>query len=158
MLYELVNMSDRYTFKADTLDTAAVVTILLGNGQYSAKPLDDETAQGVPFFMFGGGEEWFNKECGHTIEETVKQFVTGRRGPELVAALRSVLIGDRAEYEETVVLISEDKRVAWTKARHNRLCSSINDIGKRALQLADRLEKGSAAPAPDPTPAQVFVG
>jgi hypothetical protein len=157
MLYELVNMSDRYTFRADSLPCAAVVTVLLGNGQYMAKPLDDASAQEVPFFIFGGSDEWFTEHCGG-LDTTVKRFVNGESRAELVAALRSVLIGDRAEYEETLPMIAESERTAWTAKWHERHRSSTNDIGKRARQLADRIERGPDAPAADPVPTQVFVG
>src|ERR1700733_3831818 len=142
MLYELVNMGDHYTFKADNLATAALVTILLGDGQYCAKPIDDEGAEGVPFFMLGGADEWFAKHFDGGIDALAKDFITGDRRAELVTALRSVLIGNRAEYEETLPMVAEDQREAWIAKWKDRHRSSMNNIGGRAEQWAEKIERG----------------
>ena len=53
MLYELINPSDPVTFEAPDLKVAALVTIILGQGQYGAQPVDD-SAEGVPIMLFFG--------------------------------------------------------------------------------------------------------
>lgn len=62
--YELINPSDYITFEAPTVQISAIVTILLGHGQYSAKNLNK--GEDVPMFMFGGVDEWFKK---HGIDD-----------------------------------------------------------------------------------------
>ncbi len=151
MLFDLVNMSDQYTFHADSLECAALVTILLGSGQYSAKQLDGDAK--VPFFMFGGTDEWFSEKFGRTLEQSV-DLHKGARLADLVGSLESVLIGDRQEYERTLPLIAAEKREEWIAGWHDRHRSSMNDIGGRARRLAEAV---AARKTPEAAPAQVFV-
>jgi hypothetical protein len=151
MLFDLINMSDGYTFLASDLECAAIVTVLLGSGQYGAREIGGEA--NVPIFLFGGADDWFRTNFNRTIEESVALH-KGDRLPALIEALESVLIGDRAEYELTLPLIQVEKRDEWTAARHDRLRSSMNDIGARAKRTAAALKKGTR---PEPAPQQVFA-
>ncbi|MBE2818207.1 hypothetical protein ILT27_17710, partial [Acinetobacter baumannii] len=47
MIFELINPSDKCTFEAPNLKIAALVTCVLGNGQYSAKGIENDLD--VPF-------------------------------------------------------------------------------------------------------------
>lgn len=49
MIFELINLSDKCTFEAPNLKIAALVTCVLGNGQYSAKGIQHDID--VPFFF-----------------------------------------------------------------------------------------------------------
>jgi len=110
MQFEIVNPSDAYTIKADDLQVAAVAVCLLGNGQYMLKGLDEDKGQEVPFFFFGGADEWFTEKFGMSYEDTATQTFKNR-SDSLARALESVtLVGS---YQ-----------------------SSLNDIGGRALTLA----------------------
>lgn len=108
MKYEIVNPSDPYTMEAEDIRVAAIVAVWLGSGQYSLKALEDG-AEGVPFFMFGGFEQWWDARCSLTTDA-----FSEARGPELIAALDSVTLGS-------------EKR------------SSMNDIGGRAKEWAQVL-------------------
>lgn len=136
MLFNLNNPSDRYTFTATDLECAAVAVAIVGNGQYSANQLDGEAK--VPFFMFGGVNEWFTERFGHNFEVAYDLFV-GPRAAELEACLRSFLIGDRAEYERTLPLIQPEKRVEWIAGWHEKHRTSMNNIGANARRAADKL-------------------
>jgi len=166
MLYELINMSDPYTFKADDLECAALATILLGRGQYGAKPLDGQEYDrvpdhGVPIMVFNG-PVWFENKFGKSIPDAMDVCLEnlGTRAA-LVRTLRSVVIGRAdiearaafdAEYEAMVPEIREE----WRAKRHDEMCSSLNDIGDRALKMAQRIEDtGSFVGAPI-APQQVF--
>ena len=70
MLYEIVNMSDPYTIEAKSLDVAAVACAILGSGQYQFNPLE-EGGETIPFFMFGGQDEWCRKHFSETFEQLV---------------------------------------------------------------------------------------
>jgi len=96
--------------KADDLQVAAVAICLLGNGQYMLKGLDEDKGQEVPFFFFGGADDWFTEKFGMSYEDTATQTIKNR-SDSLAQALESVtLVGS---YQ-----------------------SSLNDIGGRALSLA----------------------
>ncbi len=138
MLYDLISLSDRYTFQADSLECAALVTCVLGRGQYGANNLTDEERPGVPIFLFGGAEKWFMANFGRTISESFAFFKNYHKA-SLVEAFRSVVIGNRKEYEEAIKFIPEDKQEEWKALRHERLRSSMNDIGRRAHAFADAL-------------------
>lgn len=156
MLYELINMSDKYTFHADSLECAAVLTILLGNGQYGATPLGVTASEGVPIFILGGADEWFTDTFGRNLSATMDLFVNGDHKAELVAALRDVVIGDREQYAQTRHFIAETALGAWQSERHDRLRSSMNNIGERASQWAAKIE-GVASKALGEAPQQVFT-
>ncbi|MEG9134010.1 hypothetical protein VPJ54_17735, partial [Acinetobacter baumannii] len=42
MIFELINPSDKCTFEAPNLKIAALVTCVLGNGQYCAKGIEND--------------------------------------------------------------------------------------------------------------------
>ncbi len=152
MLFDLINPSDSYTFQADTLECAAIATLLLGTGQYGARQLDGK--EEVPIFLLGGAEQWFTDKFGRSIEDSLKLH-KGERAEELIACLNSVLIGDRKEYECTLPMIADDKRDEWVAGWHDRNRSSMNDIGSRAKRIATAIAGNTFPPR---APQQVFVG
>ncbi len=157
MLYDLINISDRYTFHADSLECAAALTLLLGNGQYGATPLGSEPTDGVPIFIIAHPEPWFQEKFGRSVTASLRAFTAGDERAALITALRSVLIGDRVEYETTLPLIIETERTAWTRAWKDRHRSSMNDIGRRAEQWANKLESlEDGGVKVDSVPRQVF--
>jgi len=149
MLFDLINMSDKYTFVADDLEIAALTTCLLGSGQYGADQLDGDAK--VPIFLLGGSDEWFTAKFGRNLEQSLNAL---KASPALIDCLESVLIGDRREYDETLPMIAEDKRDEWIAAWHDRHRSSLNDIGGRAKRIAKALAEKER---PEPAPQQVFV-
>ncbi|MFJ0091963.1 hypothetical protein ACLDXG_19785, partial [Acinetobacter baumannii] len=90
MIFELINPSDKCTFEAPNLKIAALVTCVLGNGQYSAKGIENDLD--VPFFIFGGHDEWFISNFGLNFKETYIQ-VRNEEKFDLVNSFNSVLLG-----------------------------------------------------------------
>lgn len=119
MKFEIVNPSDPYTMEADDLQIAAVVACLLGDGKYPLTGLDDAKGQDVPFFAFGGADEWFTKQFGMDYEATATHALENR-SEALARAFESVTLG-RAER------------------------SSMNDIGGRAKSIAKAIREKYAA-------------
>lgn len=107
MEYEIVNPSDPYTLKSDDFEAAALACVILGNGKYALKPLEDGGVE-VPLFVFGGHDEWFQKTFGVTLDGSLSRVERSR----IAAVLETVTIGN-------------------SKKR-----SSMNDIGGRAKALA----------------------
>lgn len=127
MIYEIINPSDPYTIESHSLDVAFVACIFLGEGDYAFKPLEDG-AEEVPLFLFGGSDEWTRKHLNATVEEVCYRVTTEKRA-ELADCLASCTIkGER---------------------------SSLNDIGNRAHNIADKLRKGIVQV--EPAPHQVFT-
>ena len=108
MKFEISNPSDPYEMEVPDLEIAAIVICLLGNGKYGGKSLDG--SPDVPFFLFGGADEWFTATFGTDYETTVTSALHSRNA-ELVASFESVTL-------------MRDKR------------SSMNDIGGRAQDYA----------------------
>jgi hypothetical protein len=140
MIYELINPSDATTFVAGDLKIAALVTFLVGGGGYSAEPEDDKAA-GVPMFLFGGAEEWWNKTFpGEPMGEAVEA-----NREEVVIALRSVCYGNatsRRLYDRAMAAITdEEKRVAFVAEWNDANRSSLNNIMGRAHSIADGIEE-----------------
>lgn len=118
MKFEIVNPSDPYTIEADDLQIAAVAICLLGDGKYMGKGVGDDAGQEVPFFLFGGLDEWFTEKFSMGYFATATHALNNRNDA-LARAFESVTLG-RAEK------------------------SSLNDIGGRALAIAKAIrEKAS---------------
>lgn len=159
MNYEIINPSDAYTISAPDLAIAACACVLLGSGQYGFKP-EDESAEEVPLFIFGGVDDWCKKHFGQDFDLLLTR-VMDLRPLELADCLDSCLIGDfaaRSEYESALSLIeSAENRETFRARRHDKRRSSLNNIGGRAYEMAKRLREKSATPT-IPAPQQVFVG
>ena len=140
MLYELINPSDPVTFEAPDLKVAALVTIILGQGQYGAQPVDD-SAEGVPIMLFfGGAAEWWTERW----PEEPMDGAGDRDATRLAAALRTVCYGgkeDRQLYDSALRAIDDpEKRAAFVAEWNDRKRSSMNNIMGRAHSLAASLE------------------
>ena len=162
--YDVTNPSDPTCFRAPDKQTATLVTILIGRGQYAAKAIgpdgqeitekrpgrpgescarDDSVAWplSVPFFMFGGFEEYWKANWPGETQEGI----IGRRRAEVVAALRTVVLGevsDRQLFDEACAAITDpDKLKAFVASWNDKKRSSMNDIMGRAHAYANCLEE-----------------
>ena len=144
MYYEIINPSDKCGFYADTHLVAVLVTLLLGNGQYSAQPSEDG-AEEVPFFMFGGFDEYWAER----FPDEPVDGVMDRHEAEIITALRSTCYGsseDRKIYDAALEAITDDaKRAEFVEKWNDENRSSMNNIMGRAHELADRLSAKAAA-------------
>lgn len=131
MEFELINPSDPYTFIASSNEVAALVVFLIST-TYGAKAKDDSFE--VPAFMFGGGEEWYQKQFERSV---ALGFLENRA--EVAKALESMMYGgfeDRRRYQAALNAIDDNKKrekfiAEWQDGR-----SSMNDIGNYAHALA----------------------
>lgn len=106
MRFEIINPSDKAFMEGD-LKVAAIAITLLSKGQYALKEVDGNG--GVPLFIFGGGDEWFQDNFQQTIQEAYDSCSNA----DIAAALLSVeLAGER---------------------------SSMNDFTSKAHKMAERL-------------------
>jgi hypothetical protein len=146
VIYEIDNPSDPYTMVAEDRAVAAVAVVFLGEGMWGLSDREGKTA--VPIFAFGGGaerlERWFATELGTTLAAVVSE-----KRQAIAAALRSVAIGsisDREAFDRGFALIDDPvKKEEWRTWWHDQRRSSLNDIGRRAWALADRLERTDPA-------------
>ncbi|HAV5583230.1 TPA: hypothetical protein JI121_02445 [Acinetobacter baumannii] len=140
MIFELINLSDKCTFEASNLKIAAIVTCVLGNGQYSAKGIQHDLD--VPFFLFGGHEEWFVSKFGTNFEETLIQ-VRDAEKQDLVDSFNSVLLGsyiDRTAFFKAYNLIKDPaEQNKWRRQWLDERRSSFNNICERAWNYAEQM-------------------
>lgn len=144
MLYSIVNPSDPYTIEASSLDVAAMAAILIGQGRYGLKSLDD--SESMPILAFGGAEEWFQKNFRESIMETQNRVMDTKMA-EVANCLDSVLYGDAQDRLDFLATTEGMDRQAFEDARiarHDGLRSSMNDIGERAYSMAAKLRKSIA--------------
>ncbi len=158
MLYQIINPSDSYTIDCPDLEIATVACCMLGGGQYGFEPLDDG-AVAVPMFLFGGVQDFCEKHFKQAFDD-VRARVTTHRVAALADALDSVLIGKDAykraqKLAEWAALPPEQMR-ALRAVYHDKRRTSMNDIGGRAYEMAERLRKGVHASIK--APQQVFKG
>lgn len=145
-LWEVINPSDRVTFRTDSLMVATYVTILLGGGKYASREILPDGRHGleVPLFLFGGVDQFCEENFGVPWEQTEARLIADCL-PEVIAALRSLIygdLGDRKLIEELLAALPDDEArtarlVEWNDERR----SSMNNIGGRAFAIADRLEE-----------------
>jgi hypothetical protein len=144
MIYAIVNPSDTYTCEIADFKTAAVMVCLLGNGKYPLVAAE-EGARSVPPFFFGGHDEWFQENFRETFEEAMKSIPPH----QLAEAFDSVCIGsvdDRKTYEEALALIDDHaKKTEWKESWRERKRSSMNNIGGKAIQLAQMFREMAIA-------------
>lgn len=134
MEYELFNPSDPYTFIAEDLETAALVVLIFGTA-YGAKPKDG--GEDVPILLFGNALKWYQEHFGRTPDDGLiskKQAVAD--------AMESMMFGnfqDRERYEAALAAITDpDKKAEFMEAWQEG-CSSLNNIGQAAHNLAKKL-------------------
>ncbi len=160
MLYEIINMSDKYTIEAHSLDIAFAACVFLGSGQYAFEPLADGGTK-IPFFMFGGTDEWCKENLNNSMKDTIDSIMQSEaRRLELADCFDSCLIGGaqhRKTYKDGLALIDDPaKRGQWKSKWHDDRRSSMNDIGGRAYKMAAKLRAGSTNPLTS-APVQVFA-
>ncbi|WP_267530607.1 hypothetical protein [Acinetobacter oleivorans] len=140
MIFELINLSNKCTFEAPNLKIAAIVTCVLGNGQYSAKGIENDLD--VPFFIFGGHDEWFVSNFGQNFEETFIQ-VRNEEKYDLVNSFNSVLLGsylDRTAFYKAYDLIQDPaEQNKWRRQWLDERRSSFNNICERAWNYAEQV-------------------
>jgi hypothetical protein len=139
-LYELVNPSDPYTFRADRHEVAAIVSLLLGNGMTPAKPVEEGKGLDVPAFLGPGAIAWFTETFSRAPDETL-----AAEAEAVATALDSLWIGgpaERIEVEAALALIPDPKaRRKYLEERHKRRRTSMNNIGKAAWFYAERIRE-----------------
>lgn len=152
VLYELVNPSDPYTFRADNLAVAAAVVQLLGRGMYMGAPQDEGAVQ-IPPLKFVPLEDWLRKHAPESVangmEALVESLNRGELAPAVVAALDSVLlcsVAERADFEKAWADLSPEKRLELHDAKR----SSLNDIGRFAWHVADKIRAELAEKKQEP--------
>lgn len=137
-IYELINMSDPYTFEAPNIQVAGAAAVLLSTG-FGAKRVGDDVEESTPVLF--GWDEWL-KEQG--IE---KEWIESH-AREVADALDSFLIGSPASRQDVEDMLAElppKKRAAWRARRQDRHRGSLNKIGERAYQLAAQLRTAADA-------------
>lgn len=138
--YEIINPSDPYTLQSQDVKVAQIAGLFLGRGAYG---LADEQGENVlPIFIFGGSEEWLKREFGDHSAWITNHY------SDIATCLESVMIGGfsaRRECEDALACMPEDKRADYLARRHDRMRSSLNDIGKAAQELAAAFRRKLAA-------------
>lgn len=155
MLYNVINMSDRYTIDCPDLEIAFVCCALLGEGQYAFEPIEGD-GPAVPMFLTGGSStRWVAEHFdGKTVDDIFTHVTRERRG-ELADALDSIVISDREEFQRRTAGLSGDDFLAARAKWQDERRSSMNNIGGRAYRAAAQMRKD--LPLTDRAPRQVFA-
>lgn len=136
MLYELINPSDPYVFRADSFPVA-VTTAWLISSMYGAKPEDGDDYFGIPAFMEDLAKE-YKEQFGDSIEDFINKYNT-----EIVDALQSLVLGGFKDYRQyllAVEAIDDPEKLMAFREKWNDRRSSMNDICKHAKELVHALE------------------
>ena len=134
MLFELINPSDPYTFRAPSIEVAGAAVILL-SAAYGARSIGEDPELSTPV-MFGW-DEWAEE---HGVDGA---WLDAHR-LEVAEALDSFLIGGpaaRAGAEEALAKIPTEDRESWRARRQDSMRSSLSKIGERAYEVAKKLRE-----------------
>ena len=142
-VYELVNPSDDYSFEAPDDQVAAYVALAVGQGRYDARLLGDREASNPIMCMLSF------YSTAETVDDDVKKLLGGlslndflaARTAEVVAALRSLVIGNRADLAASLIGRGEQEAATLKAAWHEKHRTSMTDIGKYANDMADSIVK-----------------
>lgn len=146
-LYEIINPSDSYTFRAPDFQVAAAAVMLVGNGQLCLRRSDGTKEDLVPIFVLMNEaqiEKWLADHYGDFGE-----WLKAHAG-DLAQALESVMSfgpHERGAYDDAIALMDAETAKTYREKVHNRNRSSMNDIGEAAWQLAARLREAAAGTA-----------
>lgn len=140
-LYKIINPSDPYTIEASSLDVAAMVSILLGQGNYAFESLDGGAS--IPMFAFGGGDKWCQD---HFLEDLMElsNRVMDTKLAQVANCLYSVLYGDEQDRKEFLAATKDMEYPEFESvrlARQEEKRSSENDIGARAYRMAAKFRQ-----------------
>jgi len=139
-LYELINPSDCYTFRAPNLKIAACCAVLLSSS-FGACCVDPGCEkERTPVLL--GWSEWL-------AEQGIDNDFVAEHSLEIADAWDSFLIGNaaqRRDIEEILALIpDEDARKKARDDRQDRNRSSMCKIGEAAYQNAEAYRKAAVA-------------
>lgn len=155
MIWELISMSDKITLMSDDFRAVAIVTLLLGQGQYGAEECGvtppNKYAREVPMFAYfkaDGIDRWF-KDMFPEIEAVPGEYLTGLINAvpkrDLARVLRTVQVcgpEERKSYQKALEAITDPVKkreyIDWWKEERR---TSLNDIAARAWHLADKLDE-----------------
>jgi len=142
-VYEIINPSDPYTIEGE-LGPCSIALLLVGpSGGYALNALDG--TEGFPILMFGGDPE-LQAACEKVGIWPLDEYLNEHRA-EIIEALHSIVIGNRELFLETMALMETEKtKAAFRETWHDKNRSSLNDIGGRAQEIADRLTRSQEAP------------
>lgn len=131
-LYELINPSDPYTFRARDLLTAGVVACQLSTG-FGARCCDGSSDDSTPVLF--GWSEWLD---AHGLDSTWQENPDNLDAA--AEAYESFLIGSpavRADVESMLAMLPDAAaRKKFIDDRQERQRSSMNEIGESAYKLA----------------------
>jgi hypothetical protein len=145
MLYEIINFSDSYTFEADDHEIAALAMILVSEGRYGCREVDDRGQEGkftLPPLIFSGAraiDTYFKAQFGRTLDESI-ELLKASRLEELAKCYESVVLGsakDRLLFKSALDKIDDPaKKQAFLKEWDDKKRSSLNNIGAACQQMA----------------------
>jgi hypothetical protein len=135
-LYELINPSDAICFETNDEEALNAGVLLLGGGWYGL--IREDGVKTLPITPFGDEAE--------AAAKRVSGFLDQPDGPRRVAAaLRTVLyckMRDRLALDAALAGVPDEHRQAAIAKFNDTKRTSLNDIGARALSLAEHFEKG----------------
>lgn len=142
-VWDLINPSDKITFRAPDLQIALVSVICVGNGAFAAHQLPIGAGPGVPFMWRSQDlDEFCTAQWGIGWEQ-VEARVINDRHVELCESLSSFMYGDAGDrklIEELLAALPDDEARSTRLAEWNdeRRTSTKNIVGS-AMALAARV-------------------
>lgn len=147
-LYELINPSDPYTYRASSDLVAIAANLLLGRGKTGCGDVDGCGEAIGPMLLFATEEQAEAMLTETFGPKSLSGFVEEHRA-EIADALDSLMIGSvstRRDFEDAMEAIADpEKKEAYRQKVLERRKTSLNNYGAVAWKMAKLLrEKGGS--------------
>lgn len=144
-LYEFINPSDPWTFKAESHIAALLATLIVGDGKAMVDCLEDgeENDFSSPFFAFSGKEGIDNYIKGKFGYDNLEAALEDNYDA-VANALTSFLIASKEERETVdmaVKMLSPEDAQKLIADFNDKKRSSMNDFGTYAISLGQAMKR-----------------
>ena len=134
-VWEIINPSDRYTI-AGARAVVGVAVLLLTNGQTPVVNVEDRADEALPFIWT---EEALTAWCAANLGGQPPKVYLDEHREEIAAALDSVIVGNRQQYELALEAESPENVGAFRLRWDDEHRTSLRQLGVAAWTIAKRL-------------------
>lgn len=138
-IWNISNPSDPVTLKSDDHLLVALATCILGRGKYAAEEIGGERK--VPFFLFGGSDDWFKDTFNQSFEEAF----TAADQEKLADVLDTAALGSPSQREGYDKILDRldtpEERNQWRAEYHDKERTSLNNICSYAWAYAEAIRQ-----------------
>jgi hypothetical protein len=140
-IYEVINPSDKITFRASNIKMAILCGLVIGQGNYGIRNTDSKTI--LPILAFGT-QEMFDSFVNKVFEEEgIMDFALNNRSDfkDALNSWQCVSIKKRPSYEKSLMALPSEERIGFRMNFKEKSMTSMTDICGGAWNHAEKLRQ-----------------